>query len=85
MEFPATTRFPQEIPLPNKRPLRKPPRPLVAELERNHIKAHVGAAIEDLPLDTLVIIVGSMPTEYFDRNRRGGRGNMVYQNVLEFR
>jgi len=60
---------------------------LIAELERNKIKARLGRAIEDIPGDTLVIIVGPIPTDYFDRNRvdGSGRGNKIYMNVVDYR
>jgi hypothetical protein len=63
---------------------RKAAEALVAELTHNKIKARIGLSIEAVPEDTLVIIVGPMPTDYFDRNRQGGRGNMIYSNVLEY-
>jgi hypothetical protein len=59
---------------------------LVDELNNSHVKARVGMAIEDVPDDTLVIIVGPLPLEYFLRHGEGiDRGNMIYQNVQEVR
>jgi hypothetical protein len=59
---------------------------LVDELNNSHVKARTGMAIEDLPDDTLVIIVGPLPLEYFLRHGEGiDRGNMFYQNVQEVR
>lgn len=57
---------------------------LAAELQSHNIKARVGRVFEDATVD-LVIIVGSMPTDYFDRNKQGGRGNRYYMNVVEYR
>jgi hypothetical protein len=56
---------------------------LQAELAKSKIKAHVSRPVEDVPPGTLLITIGENPTDYFDRNKKGTRGNTMYTNVIE--
>jgi hypothetical protein len=56
---------------------------LQAELAKSKIKAHVSRPPMDLPPGTLLITIGENPTDYFDRNKKGTRGNVMYMNVIE--